>query len=246
MATSQNPGATSDPTQSVPTSMTPEELQTQITSGLTTADGAVTQSTADLKLVHQARVANLTRTAAFLAKKYGATDPRVKAAQDAVAAGNITVARVSMTHQQLSTVAPQVAANGWSLYGRVFNSHLQPAAGYTVFLVDAQKTYQQTYGFSYTDSTGYFQIDYAGAKAGTAPTGKSTAGAKAAAAAALQVFVEIVNASAQPVYLNATAFQPVTGKATYQNIVLPVGEKPIGDPPAEIRAVAIPNAEKKS
>jgi hypothetical protein len=245
MATSQNPGATQDPPPPAPTSMTPEELQTQVTSGLTTADGAVTQSTADLKLVHQARVANLTRTAAFLAKKYGATDPRVKTAQDAVAAGKVTVARVSMTHQQLSTAAPQVAANGWSLYGRVFNSQLQPVSGYTVFLVDSQKTYQQAYGFSYTDSTGYFQIDYAGAQPGNPPAGTPGAGAQASAAAP-QLFVEIVNANAQPVYLNNSAFQPVTGKATYQNIVLPAGEKPIGDPPAEIRAVAIPNTAKKS
>jgi hypothetical protein len=245
MATSQNPGATEDPTQSAPTSMTPEELQTQINSGLTTADGAVTQSTGDLKLVNEARVANLTRTAAFLAKKYGATDPRVKAAQDAVAAGKITVARVFMTQQQLSTAALQVAANGWSLYGRVFDSQLQPVSAYTVFLVDAQKTYQQAYGFSYTDSTGYFQIDYAGPQAGNVPAGTPGATAQAAAAAP-QLFVEIVNANAQPVYLNTTAFQPVTGKAKYQNIVLPVGEKPIGDPPAEIRAVAIPNTQKES
>ena len=250
MATSQNPGTNQD----VPQSMTPDELKGQVASGLTTADGVATMSVANLKLVHQARVAHLSRTAAFLTKKYGANDPRTQKAQDAVAAETFTVARVSMVHQQLSTAVPQVAATGWTLYGCVFNAQMQPVAGYTVFLVDAQKTYQQAYGFSYTDNTGYFEIDYAGPTsagdsastptAGT-PASTPTAGAPASATAA-QLFVEIANANAQPVYLSTTAFQPLVGKATYQNIILPAGENPIGDPPPEIRAVAMPNPTKKS
>jgi hypothetical protein len=240
MATNQNPGTTADPTQ-----MTPEELQTQINSGLATADNNAAQSMGTLKLVHQARVANLTRTAAFLKAKYGPDDPRVKSAQDAVAGEKVTVARVAVVHQQVSTPAPQVATTGWALYGRVFNAQIQPVTGYTVFLVDAQKNYQQAYGFAYTDRTGYFLINFPGpnsantsASAATANTGSS--------AAAPQLFVEVANANAMPVYLSATAFQPVIGAATYQNIVLPAGEKPIGDPPPEIRAVALPSQKKKS
>jgi hypothetical protein len=243
MATNQNPGTIKDPTQ-----VTPKELQTQISSGLTTADNTAAQGIGTLKLVHQARVVHLTRTAAFLSKKYGAGDPRTKDAQDAVAAEQVTVARVSMVHQQVSTPAPQVPTTGWTLYGRVFNAQMQPVTGYTVFLVDAQKAYQQAYGFSYTDNTGYFQIDYAGPKA-TNPTAGTPAAdaptATAAASATPQLFVEVVNTKAQPVHLRTTAFQPVIGNATYQNIVLPAGEKPIGVPSPEIRAVALPKRKKK-
>jgi hypothetical protein len=224
--------------------MTPEELKAKIASGLTTADGVATQSVADLKLVHQARVAQLTRTAAFLKAKYGAGDPRTKSAQDAVAAAQVTVARVSMVHQQVSTAAPQVAATGWALYGRVFNAQIQPVTGYTVFLVDAQKSYQQAYGFAYTDNTGYFLISYPGPTGATAPAGTTPASA-ATSAATVQLFVEVADANAQPVYLSTTAFQPATGNATYQNIVLPAGEKPIGDPPPQIRDVALPGRKKK-
>src|SRR5271166_2685812 len=116
MATNQNPDTSQDISQNI----TPEEFQAQITSGLTTADGVATQSVADLKLVHQARVAQLTRTAAFLTAKYGAGDPRSKEAQDAVAVEMVTVARVSMVHLQVSTAVPQVTTTGWALYGRVF------------------------------------------------------------------------------------------------------------------------------
>jgi hypothetical protein len=60
------------------------------------------------------------------------------------------------------------------------------------------------------------------------------------------LFVEIANSKAHPVYLAPTAFTPTIGSATYQNITLPVGEKPLGDPPQAIRAIALPAAEKKS
>ncbi len=241
MATGQNPGTYPDVSQS----MTPEDLKAQIAGGLTSADWVATQSVADLKLVHQARVAQLTRTAAFLTAKYGAGDPRAKNAQDAVAVEKVTVARVSMVHQQVSTSAPQVTANGWALYGRVFNAQMQPVTGYTVFLVDAQKSYQQAYGFAYTDKTGYFLINWPGPRAAKPPASSTTANTETSAAAP-QLFVEVANANAQPVYLSASAVQPAIGKAAYLNIVLPAGEKPIGDPPPEIRDVALPRQKKKS
>jgi hypothetical protein len=238
MAPSQNPDTTHDTSQS----MTPEQLQAEITSGLTTADGAATQGISDLKLVHQARVSQLTRTAASLTAKLGAGDPLAQAAQAALAAEKATVARVSMVHQQVSTAAPQVTATGWAHHGRVFNAQMQPVAGYTVFLVDAQKTFQQDYGFSYTDNTGYFLINYPGSPAG-AQTGALTTNAQTSAAAP-QLFVEIANANAQPVYLSPTPFQPAPGSAAYRNIALPAGEKPIGDPPAAIRNIAFPGRKK--
>jgi hypothetical protein len=44
------------------------------------------------------------------------------------------------------------------LHGRVYSADLKPLAQYTVFLVDSQKTYQETYGFAYTDDTGIFPV----------------------------------------------------------------------------------------
>lgn len=239
MASKQKPDANQDVSQN----MTPEELKVQITSGLTAADGVATQSVADLKLVHQARLSQLTRTAAALAAKYGAGDPRVKSAQDAANATTATVARVSMLHQQTATPAPTVAAAGWALHGRIFNAQGQPVSAYTVFLVDEQKSYLQSFGFAYTDDTGYFLINYGGPQ-GTQV--KATSGAAGqAGASAPQLFLEIANTKALPVYLSTTAFQPNVGGATYQNVFLPAGEPPIGDPPPAIRAVALPTQPKK-
>lgn len=185
----------------------------------------------NLHLVHQARLSHMSRTAASLKAKYGANDPRVVAAEAAASATTSTAARISMVSQQLTTPVPLVATEGWVLHGRVFNSLLQPAANRTLFLVDGQKTYQQQYGFAYTDSTGYFQINYA-------PTGQPQATA--------QVFVEIANQDGQPVYLSTTPFQPAPGSVTYQNITLPAGEPPLGDPPPAIRTIAVPSQGKKT
>jgi hypothetical protein len=101
----------------------------------------------------------------------------------------------------------KVAPAGWALQGRVYNAQLQPVAGFSVFFVDASGKYLPQYGFAYTDSTGYFLLNYAGSN-GHAP-------------AAQQLFIEVANTSATPVYHSSTPFQPVYGTATYQSITLP-------------------------
>jgi hypothetical protein len=199
----------------------------QLTAALAAADATVTQRIQSLQRIHQARLSQAKRTLAVLTAQYGTGDPRVAAAQAGITAMNTTISRVSMLDQQLSVPAVQVAATGWALQGRVLDAQLNPAARFTVFLVDAEKTFQQAYGFSYTDATGYFLINYPGA------------GDKAAAQAP-SLFIEVADTAANPVYLSATAWQPALGIASYQNIVLPAGAQPIGDPPAAIRAVALP------
>ena len=197
-----------------------------LNAALAAADSSAAQAVQTLKLVHQARVSQLTRSAAALKAQYGASDPKVITAEAAVTAGAATVARISMASQQTATPAPAVAAAGWALQGRVYNAQLQPVAGLTVFLVDNQKAYQEQYGFAYTDGTGYFLINYA------PPAG--------AAATAITLYVEIANQKGEPIYLGTAAFQPAAGSTSYQNITLPAGEKPLGDPPPEIRRIALP------
>ncbi len=187
----------------------------------------------NLKLVHQARLSQLTRTAAALNAKYGATDSRTVAAEAAVTAQSAAVSRIAVASQQAATSAPTVATGGWALHGRVYDAQLEPSAKFTVYLVNSQKAYQAQYGFAYTDDTGYFLINYA-------PV------AGQAASAASPLYVAIVDDKAAPVYLATTAFQPATGKATYQNITLAAGDTPLGDPPADIRQIALPPQPKSS
>lgn len=217
------------------------QLGTEVTNALASADMMAAQRLQNLQWLHQARVSLLTRTAAALKTQYGANDPGVKAAEGAVAAETLTAGRIGMVQQQAATADPQVSASGWALHGRVFNAQLQPVSGFTVFLVDASKTYQQAYGFAYTDDTGYFLLNYAGPDSAT-----QNKSAKQAAAAAPDLFVEVADAKAQPVYLSTTAFQPAPGSATYQNITLSPGNASIGDPPEQIRNVAIPKWDKGS
>lgn len=232
------PAPPTPPAASSPRAATIATITPQITAALAAADGVAASNVQTVSLVHKARLAQLTRTAARVTAQSGASSAQAVAAQAAVTRETAVVSRIAMVSQQVSTPAPQVAAAGWTLHGRVYTSDSQPAAAYCVFLVDAEKAYQGAYGFSYTDSTGYFLINFAGTPAQGASTPAGTPAAAAAQPA--QLFVEVADANAQPVFLATTAFVPAPGAATYQQIVLPAGGKPIGDPPAEIRKIALP------
>jgi hypothetical protein len=218
------------------------DLPAALTSALGAADTTAAQRVATLGLVHQARLSQLTRTAARATKQYGAGSPQAAAAQTTVDAAKTTIARIAVVNQQITTPAPQVAAGGWALHGRVFSAALQPLSGHCVFLVDQQNAYQSAHGFSYTDATGYFLLSYAGSPATTQTPGKQDdTASQNADQAPTSLFVEVVNPKGQPVLISTTPFQPATGVATYQNITLPQGEPPIGDPPAEIHKIAFPD-----
>jgi hypothetical protein len=223
MSAASNPQATNQPT-------TTATLNSDVASALNTADTTASKRLQALGLVHQARVAQLTRTAASLTTEYGASSAQAKAAEAAISASKITVARIAVINRQVSvTQPPQVAASGWAIYGHVYNSQLAPAVAYTIFFVNEQNTYQREIGFAYTGKDGSFHLNYPGLASAPAPD---------------QLYLEIVNAKAQPVYLAATAFQPQVGVATYQDITLPAGEPVLGDPPAEIRETAFPETKR--
>jgi hypothetical protein len=228
-------------------SATTARIESQVAARLKSVDSTAAQRIQNLSLVHQARLTQLKRTAASVTAQYGASSTQATAAEAAVTATKATIARIAIVKQQATTTTPQVAGTGWALHGRVYNSQLQPVSTYSVFLVDAQKAYQGTYGFAYTDSTGYFLLSFAGTPATPqSETQQSPQAAQPAPQTPSQLFVEIANSKSLPVYLSSTAFRPTLGVATYQNITLPAGEKPIGDPPPAIAAVALPPVGKIS
>jgi hypothetical protein len=213
------------------------QLGAEVNTALTTADATATERILELQRVHQARVSQLKRTAAALKAQYGASDAGVKAAEANVAAAAATASVVAMAQRQAATPDPQVSVNGWAVHGQVVDTEGQPISGFTVFLVDASKTYQQPYGFAYTDAGGYFLLNYAGADA-------STQDKSAKAVSNPDLFVAIANAKGKVVYLNTARVQPTLDAATYLNIVFPAGNQPIADLPPQIRGVAVPPKEK--
>jgi hypothetical protein len=220
MATTNGNAITTDPA---------SDARSQLVEAIGSADTVANQGVAALQQVHQARLSQANRTVAALTAQYGAKDPRVQIAQAAATATQTTISRVSALRQQMATPTVQPAQSGWALQGLVLDAQLKPAARFTVFFVDTTNAFLQQYGFAYTDDTGYFVINYAGVAA--------------EAPAAPQLFIEVVNTEANPVYLSTTAFEPVPGTASFQNIVLPAGGQPIGDPPPEIRRIAMPNQQ---
>ena len=155
-----------------------------------------------------------------------------------------------MLHQRFTTPDPSVAPDGWVLHGRVFDESRTPIAGFTVFFADAAKTYQQAYGFSSTDETGYFLLRYDGSRAASydkAPAGKASAAKASAAneARGTELFVEVTDLKGRLAYLSDTAFQRVLGAAVYQDIVVTESASTKGEPPAQVRKVSMPKREPK-
>ena len=230
-----------------PTSdLTPDSASAQLDSSvpviLTSADSDTVDAIQNLGLIKQARVSQLTRVAVNASAQYGSSSPQAAAAQSAVAATTSTVERISLLGQQASTPAPTVTANGWALHGRVYDSNNKPLSGQTVFLVDVEKNFQSAFGFAYTDATGYFLINYPGSGAADAGSQKGPSAQPSPQAA--ELFLQIADTNANPVFLSTAAFQPVMGTATYQVVTLAAGEPALGDPPAPVRAVGFPPAGK--
>jgi len=201
-------------------------VNTNVASALAVADSGTAQRVQQLGLVHQARLTQLTRTSVSVAAQYGADSTQATAAAAAVTSSKRLVARITQINRQVTLDAPAVASGGWALYGHIYNAALAAAAAYTVFLVDEQNAYQGAVGFAYSASDGSYALNYAPASD---------------AQALPELYLQVANAQAQPVYLSTVAFQPTTGQATYLDVTLPAGEPVLGDPPAEIRATALPD-----
>ncbi len=216
------------------------QLTATLPAVVSSADTAVAAAVHNLRLVQQARLSSRTRAATLAVAQHGKNSTEAKAAQSAVDATKTAIARAQLASLQLNTPKPTVAATGWALQGRIVDASLAALPKYTVFLVDAQKTYLREYGFAYTDSTGYFLINYApGTQGGTQGDAARTASSNAPS-----IFLEVANQKAEPVYLSTTAFAPVVGQATYQTITLAAGEPILGDPPEEIKKIVMPPGTK--
>jgi len=210
-----------------------QEIGPEYQNTLASLDTLSAQRMQTLQRVYQSRLSQQSRALADAKSQFGPDSPEAQAAQALVAATTQTAAQVASTHQQLGTPDPSVAPEGWALHGRVFDAQGNPYSRFTVFLVDGQKAYQAAFGFSYTDESGYFLINFAGPQS---TTKRETTP---------QLFVEIVDTRARPVYLSESAFEPVPGAATYLTIVLSAGDRPIGDPPKEIREITFPKGQGK-
>jgi hypothetical protein len=211
-------------------------IASEAEAALAAADGETAESIQTLGLINQARLSLLTRTAAALTAQEGADSPQAEAATAAVNAVSVAIARIAVVGQELTTPAPEVPAGDWVVHGRVYDSESAPVPGQTVFFVNETHAYQPDIGFAYTDDTGYFVLDAARADVAEADASKQSA----------ELYLEVANANAKPVYLSSTVFQPAVGTVTYETIQLPAGEKPIGDPPPEIRKLALPAAAERA
>ncbi len=235
-ATQAAPGAPAAPP-AAPTnpSATAADTFKTVPQAMVQADSTSASGLQLLAQMHQARLAQVTRIAATITKQAANSAQATAAqaaAQAAVSSAQATVAQVAILKQRVTAPAPVVAATGWAIYGAVYNSNKAPVQGYSVYLVDSTNTYQSAYGIAYTQADGSYQFVYAGPPAGqTAP-------------AATTLYLQVANASGDPIYSSKTAFAPTTGLASYRAVTLPVGEKPLGVLPTVLRSVMLPAEDK--
>jgi len=201
------------------------DAESQLTAAVADADSIVPARVQQLQWIHQARTAQLSRTAADLKARYGANDTGVKAAEAAVAASQAASARLVIVHQQIATPAPAVSANGWVLYGVICDATGKPVPRLTVYMVDDSKGYQSDYGYAYTDDSGRYSLAHEEAQnaagVATAPSAQGEA-----------LFVEVSDLKQRTVYSSDTAVQLTTGAVTRFDITLAAGDAAVGEPPA--------------
>lgn len=181
-----------------------------------------------LTLIRQARIGQLQRQAASITALRGASDPGVVALQASIQSQQSLASQLGAVRDQAMTPVPPVPANGWVLHGRVRDQNLQPVAQLTVLLLNDQKKWLRSYGYAFTDTTGYFILSYAPADSG-----------KGDAAASLSAYLEVLNQNRQPLYIDSSAFTLSTGATLYRDIVL-TSVTPLGNPPPG--AASIPPA----
>jgi hypothetical protein len=207
--------------------------QAELTGGLAETDTYAAAQVNRLALVHQARVTQANRIATSIAARPGASSALLTAAKAAVSNAQATATRILMMKAQITSPAPTVNAKGWALYGHVYNSSGAAVDAYSVYFVDSTNTYQNAYGIAYTASDGSYRIVNSGPAAGQS------------APATPQLFLQVGNAAGDPIYTSSSAFTPVTGKATYEDVTLPAGEKVLGKLPTVLRTVILPAVEEK-
>jgi hypothetical protein len=227
----------------LPTGLTADLVDSSATTltaaALTAADTSVSSNLTLLASVHQARLARLNRTLANLTSQSNPDPSVIAATKAAISAQQTTLAQVKLLKTQSAAQAPAVAANGWAVWGHVYDANSAPLSNYTVFLVDANKAYQSAYGFSYTDANGAFSIVYA-----EPATLEGQQAGGSGAPSVPSVYLAIANDKAEEVYLGSSALLLSFGEALYVDTTLPSGEPALGDLPQQIRKTALPPSAK--
>jgi hypothetical protein len=206
-------------------------VQQTLQQGSATIATQVPQQFATMAAVRQARVNLLQRQATSLAAQSDAKPEAVTAVQTSIQANKLSIAKFGAVSDQASTPVPSIPANGWVLHGRVRDAQLQPVPKFTALLTDQEKTWQRQYGYAFTDASGYFSVAYAPpASAEPAAASPPTSAETARAAAAVSLYLQVLNGAGDPVYFDSQAITLVPGVSPYRDIVLPDTE-PLGSPP---------------
>ncbi len=225
----QTGGETGQTTSGGGTAPPPTATQIVENSWAPSVDGQTAQQFASLTQIRQARTNQLQRQVTSLTTTYGATDPRVVAAQASLSNQQTFASRLGVVSTATSTPAPTAPANGWTIYGHVLHADQTPAPQLTVFLADECRAWLQQYAYAFTDQTGYYTLSYT-PQADSAV--KKTSAAETGGPQTLTAYLEVSNCSCQLMYIDASPMPIPTGAVISRDILL-AATVPLGTPPCE-------------
>ncbi len=185
-----------------------------------------------LTYIRQSRINQQQRELATLTTEFGSTDSSVVTLGDSIKVQLALRSALGVTSAIATTTVPTVPANGWVLQGHVRDNTSQPITGLTVCLVDQQKNFLSTYGYAYTDTSGYYIITYTPDPSAPAPD-------------PLSAYLEVLNSSGQAIYIDATAFTLNPGASLFRDLML-ASQTPLGNPPPGATGNVIFKAKKTS
>lgn len=179
------------------------EMRTRLRQTVKDADTERARGLDGLARLRTARTAAQQREAARLAEKLGPDHPRVAALQARVAAEPLLTAQIRAEAARASTPPLSVFGTGWAVHGHVRGVDGAPLPGITAALYDANGRRADAYGWGCTDAQGYF-----------------LARTEQVLDVPPDVFLHLVDARGNHVYVHPTPLAPRGGQAIYLPITL--------------------------
>jgi PKD repeat protein len=175
-----------------------------------------------LQRFRSAKTTQLQREQARLSEKLGADHPLVREVAQKIELNQALVQNVTIVRDQLQVDVPVADSNTWILHGFVRNSQGLGMPNLTVALYNQRGVWLEQFGFTCTQSNGYFKLTCTVAKDHT------VAG-----------FIEVLDQQKTLLYVAQTTSTPTAGQVDYRQIVLSAQGGSCSPPDSDGTGVAV-------
>ena len=187
----------------------PEDTARVVSDGVAALDGDRAAAYAGLGTLRNASAASLDREQRLLARKYGASHPRVSAVETRRAANVVFQRDLTVAHTLAATPAPGIDADTYVFHGHVRDEQRMPLPGLTVALYNPNGDWLSEFGYGCTDDKGYFILRLERPSRDDEPDFESTSAE-----------VRVYDASQKLLHLEEDPLIPRPGVIDYREIII--------------------------